>query len=61
MGPDERVIREPYTTWVDAANSGDLVRLLALMANDVVFLNPGRAPARDVNTLSSMSHRVVGA
>jgi uncharacterized protein (TIGR02246 family) len=44
MGPDERAIREVHTTWIDAVNTGDLVRLLTLMADDVVFLNPGRAP-----------------
>jgi len=44
MGSDERAIRELHTTWIDAVNAGDLARLLTLMANDVVFLNPGRAP-----------------
>ena len=44
MGPDERAIREVHSTWIDAVNAGDLVRLLTLMADDVVFLNPGRAP-----------------
>jgi uncharacterized protein (TIGR02246 family) len=44
MGPDERVIREVHSTWIDAVNAGDLDRLLTLMASDVVFLNPGRAP-----------------
>ena len=44
MGSDERVIREVHTTWIDAVNAGDLVRLLSLMTDDVVFLNPGRAP-----------------
>jgi uncharacterized protein (TIGR02246 family) len=44
MGSDERAIREVHTTWVDAVNAGDLVRLLTLMTDDVVFLNPGRAP-----------------
>jgi uncharacterized protein (TIGR02246 family) len=33
-----------HTTWIDAVNSGDLVLLLTLMMDDVVFLNPGRAP-----------------
>jgi uncharacterized protein (TIGR02246 family) len=48
MEPDERAIREVHSTWIDAVNAGDLVRLLPLLANDVVFLNPGRAPiARD--------------
>lgn len=44
MGPDERAIRELHSTWIDAVNAGDLVRLLTLMADDAVFLNPGRAP-----------------
>jgi uncharacterized protein (TIGR02246 family) len=44
MGPDEQAIREVHTTWIEAVNAGDLVCLLGLMANDVVFLNPGRAP-----------------
>ena len=44
MGPDERAIREVHSTWIDAVNAGDLVCLLSLMADDVVFLNPGQAP-----------------
>lgn len=44
MAADERAIRELHTSWVDAVNNGDLVRLLTLMADDVVFLNPGKAP-----------------
>jgi len=44
MGGDERAIREVHSAWIDAVNAGDLVRLLTLMADDVVFLNPGRAP-----------------
>jgi uncharacterized protein (TIGR02246 family) len=44
MGPDERAIREVHSAWIDAVNTGDLARLLDLMADDVVFLNPGQAP-----------------
>ena len=44
MGSGERAIREVHTTWIDAVNAGDLVRLLTLMTDDVVFLNPGRPP-----------------
>jgi uncharacterized protein (TIGR02246 family) len=44
MGPDERAIREVHSTWIAAVNAGDLVGLLSLMADDVVFLNPGQAP-----------------
>lgn len=43
MGSDERAIREVHSTWIDAVNAGDLARLLSLMADDVVFLNPGRS------------------
>ena len=44
MGPDEREIREVHSTWIEAVNAGHLVRLLTLMADDVVFMNPGREP-----------------
>lgn len=44
MGSDERAIREVHGAWIDAVNAGDLVRLLGLMADDAVFLSPGRAP-----------------
>ena len=41
MGSDERAIREMHSAWIDAVNAGDLARLLVLMTDDVVFLNPG--------------------
>lgn len=44
MGPEERAIREVHSIWIEAVNAGDLVRLLTLMADDVVFLSPGQAP-----------------
>jgi uncharacterized protein (TIGR02246 family) len=44
MGPDVRAIRKVHSTWIDAVNAGNLVCLLSLMADDVVFLNPGQAP-----------------
>ena len=44
MGPDERIIREVHSAWIDAVNVGDLACLLSLMADDVVFLSPGQAP-----------------
>jgi uncharacterized protein (TIGR02246 family) len=45
VGPDERAIREAHSNWIAAVNSGDLGRLLPLMSEDAVFLNPGQAPA----------------
>jgi uncharacterized protein (TIGR02246 family) len=44
MGLDEQTIRDVHATWIDAVNAGDLDRLFTLMTDDVVFLNPGRAP-----------------
>ncbi len=44
MTPEEREIHAIHSTWIEAVNAGDLTRLLALMADDVVFLNPGKAP-----------------
>jgi uncharacterized protein (TIGR02246 family) len=42
--PDERAIRELHVTWIEAVNAGDLARLLALMTDDAVLLNPGEEP-----------------
>lgn len=44
MGPDEWAIREVHSNWIEAVNAGDLAHLLSRMADDVVFLSPGRAP-----------------
>jgi len=44
MESDEAAIRAVHTVWIDAVNAGDVNRLLSMMAEDVVFLNPGRAP-----------------
>ncbi len=44
MVSDQREIHAVHSTWIDAVNTGDLARLLTLMADDIVFLNPGQAP-----------------
>jgi uncharacterized protein (TIGR02246 family) len=44
MGPDEQAIREVHSLWIDAVNGDDIDCLLRLMADDVVFLNPGQPP-----------------
>jgi len=44
QSPDERNIRELHAIWIGAVNAGDLDRLLSLMTDDVVLLNPGGAP-----------------
>ena len=44
MQSDEQAIRAVHVAWIAAVNAGDLESLLALMADGVVFLNPGREP-----------------
>ncbi|HEX2256674.1 MAG TPA: SgcJ/EcaC family oxidoreductase [Afifellaceae bacterium] len=44
MTEDECAIRHLVETWMAATKAGDLQTVLSLMADDVVFLVPGREP-----------------
>jgi uncharacterized protein (TIGR02246 family) len=44
MQSDEREIRQLVATWMAATKAGDIETVLILMAEDVVFLLPGRPP-----------------
>lgn len=44
MSPDERAIRELVDHWMTASRAGDTETVLSLMADDVVFMVPGREP-----------------
>src|SRR5262249_39113890 len=44
MTDDERAIRELVATWMAASQGGDVATVLGLMADDVVFMVPGREP-----------------
>jgi uncharacterized protein (TIGR02246 family) len=44
MPNDEQAIRDLVATWMKATIAGDLPQILQLMADDVVFLTPGREP-----------------
>lgn len=44
MGGDEQAIRELMATWMCTTAAGDGTTVLGLMADDVVFLTPGRPP-----------------
>ena len=44
MSNDELAIRNLVDTWCRATESGDLEALAPLMAEDMVFLTPGREP-----------------
>ena len=44
MTSDEQQIRELVATWMRATKEGEVDTVLSLMADDVVFLVPGREP-----------------
>jgi uncharacterized protein (TIGR02246 family) len=44
MTDDERAIRDLVATWMAASQAGDVDTVLGLMADDVVFMVPGREP-----------------
>ena len=46
MSPDEQTIRELIDIWLRASKAGDREVVLSLMAEDVVFLQPGQPPMR---------------
>ncbi len=46
MESDEKEIRQLVTTWMTASKAGDVETVLSLMAEDVVFLVPGRPVMR---------------
>src|SRR5258706_14877302 len=46
MQSDEQSIRDLITAWLEASKSGDNETVLSLMAEDVVFLQPGQDPIR---------------
>ncbi len=40
----EQAIRELVETWMEATRRGDLETVLGLMADDAIFMTPGREP-----------------
>jgi len=44
MSDDERAIRQLVATWMQASQAGDLETVLQLMADDALFMVPGREP-----------------
>jgi uncharacterized protein (TIGR02246 family) len=41
---DERAIRELVETWMEATLAGNTAAVIDLMADDVIFMTPGREP-----------------
>lgn len=44
MQTDEEAIRKLVDDWLAASKAGDLATVLTLMADDVIFMVPGKAP-----------------
>jgi uncharacterized protein (TIGR02246 family) len=44
MQTDEEAIRTLVDTWLAASQAGDLATVLSLMADDVIFMVPGKEP-----------------
>ena len=60
MDHDEQAIRSLISTWMEASAAGDLPRVLELMADDVVFLGPGRPPMRGRKDYAAASKAIQG-
>lgn len=44
MATEAQAVRETHEAWMAAVNAGDLARLMTMMADDAVLLNPGGPP-----------------
>lgn len=54
MPNDEQAIRHLVETWMAASRAGDVNKVLTLMADDVVFMVPGKEPfGKDVFAASA--------
>lgn len=57
---DSAQIREVIATWIRASAADDLDTVLSLMAEDVVFLLPGRPPMRGRAAYAEQSRAMIG-
>ncbi len=57
---DEQQIRDLVATWLRASAAEDLDTVLGLMAEDVVFLLPGRPPMRGREAFAAASRAMRG-
>ena len=60
MNQEEQAIRAVVATWMDATAAGDVSRVLELMADDVVYLGPGRPPMRGKAEFAAAMHSMEG-
>ena len=60
MNADELAIRQLVETWMVATKKGDLPTVLNLMADDAIFMVPGREPfGKEVFAASSQAMKEV--
>jgi uncharacterized protein (TIGR02246 family) len=57
---DKQQILHVITTWIKASAEGDLDTVLSLMAEDVVFLQPGQPPMRGRAAYATASRSMEG-
>ena len=57
---DEQQIREVIERWISATAAGDLETVLGLLAEDVVFLLPGRPPMMGRKAYAAASRPMLG-
>lgn len=55
MNTDEQQIRDLIATWIRESMAGNVEAVLPLMAEDVVFLLPGRPPMRGREAFAAAS------
>lgn len=58
MKSDEQAIRDLIATWLQASKQHNNEAVLALMADDVVFLQPGQEPIRGRAAFAKMQEKL---
>jgi uncharacterized protein (TIGR02246 family) len=56
VSDDEQAIRDLVAAWLDASGRGAVADVLPLMAEDAVFLGPGRPPMRGRAAFAAAFH-----
>lgn len=57
---EKQKIREAIETWLRASATGDVERVMSLMAEDVVFLLPGQEPMHGRDAFATASRAMAG-
>jgi len=60
MSGDEQAIRDLIRNWLEASKTGNVDAILQLMAEDVVFLQPGQPPMRGRTAFAAAQKSISG-